>query len=165
MSQVLQTLYASAPTNDFPIHTLELSHNAFNDGVIRLCQGFDDIEAKLETGEQVGFMASGFAVSLPKRSLRGQQDLQFQLDNVSGEAAQQVDAALDAGGKITVTYRVYLASNLSEPAQAPVVMTAKTVKITISSVVVVASFHDLVNKAWPRRRYTTAFAPGLKYIS
>ncbi|MCL1126437.1 DUF1833 family protein [Shewanella surugensis] len=165
MSQVLQTLYASAPVDEIPIHTLELKNSAFDGGTIRLCQGFDNVTAKIEdVSERVTFTASGFGISLPQRAMKGQQDLQFQLDNVSGEAAQQVDAAVESGEKVKVTYRVYVASNLSEPAQPPIVMTATSVKINISSVIVVASFNDLVNKAWPRRRYTPLFAPGLKYI-
>lgn len=164
MSQVLQTVYASAPVDQVVIHTLELKHAAFNAGAIRLCQGFDDVAATLEDASSVTFNPSGFGVSLPSRAVKGRQDLQFQLDNVSGEALQQIDAAIEAGGAIQVIYRAYLASDLSAPAQPPVVMTAVSVKATPQSVNVVASFHDLVNKAWPRRFYTPDFAPGLKYF-
>jgi hypothetical protein len=164
MSQVLQTVYASAPINEVLIHTLELRHIAFSGGSIRLCQGFDDIHVTLEDSSNAIFTASGFAVSLPQKTAGGQQELQFQLDNVSGEAAQQVDAAMEQGGAIAVIYRPYLASDLAAPAQAPIVMTATSVTITTRSVVVIASFNDLVNKAWPRRRYTPDFAPGLKYF-
>jgi len=163
MSQVLQTVYASAPLNQVIIHTLELAHPAFDNGAIRLCQGFDDVTATLEDASTVTFTASGFGVSLPSRAVKGRQDLQFQLDNVTGEALRQVKAAQEAGGEIGVTYRVYLASDLSAPAQPPTVMTAVSVDATALSIKVVASFHDLVNKAWPRRFYTPDFAPGLKY--
>ncbi|MAD76697.1 MAG: hypothetical protein CML20_18230 [Rheinheimera sp.] len=163
MSTVLQKIYASAPVNDLPIHTLELQADSF--GVIRLCNGFDNVNAGIEGGEIVLFEASGMGVSLPSRAVKGRQDLQFQLDNVSGEALEKVDAAKEAGDKVKVIYRVYTASDLTEPAEPPVEMIAVSVQATAMRVNVVASFNDLVNRAWPRDRYTPDVAPGLKYFS
>jgi len=164
MSQVLETVYASAPIDKLVIHTLELVHPAFEGGSIRLCQGFEDIGVTLETGEAVTFTASGFGVSLPRRSIRGRQDLQFQLDNVTGEVLKAVDDALSVGGAIRVNYRAFVSTDLSEPSQAPTKMTVTSIKANYKSVTVIAGFHDLVNKAWPNRRYTPSFAPGLKYL-
>jgi hypothetical protein len=168
MSNVLQTLYASAPINDLIIHTLEIKNPAFNVpghvvGSVRLVQGFDDISATLETGATVLFKKSGFGVSLPQKSIKGRQDLNFSIDNVTGEVLQAIDAAIDSGVKITVIYRAYAGSDLSAPGQPPIVMTATAIKADFSAVSISASFHDLVNKAWPFRRYTPDFAPGLKY--
>lgn len=168
MSKVLQTLYASAPVDDLIIHTLELKHAAFNVpghdiGVIRLVQGFDYESVTLEDATSATFKASGFGVSLPQKSIKGRQDLSFSIDNVTGEALKAIDDAIEAGGKIIVTYRAYAGSDLSAPGQPPIVMTATAVKADFSSVSISASFHDLVNKAWPFRRYTPTFAPGLKY--
>lgn len=166
MSQTLQQLYASA--GGLIHHTLEIKHNAFAvanqpTGRILFCQGFDDITATTEESESLTFRASGFGVSLPKRTLKGRQDLQFQIDNVTGEALQAIKAANEAGGKIEVIYRVFTDTDLSTPAAAPYKMTAVSVKATSTSIQVVASFNDLVNRAWPRRRYTPEFSPGLKY--
>lgn len=163
MSTVLQKVYASAPTNDLPIHTLTLLADSF--GTIRICEGFDNVTAGLETGEFVEFTASGMGISLPTRSVKGRQDLQFQLDNITGEAITKINLAIDAGDKIKVVYRVYTKSNLNEPAEPPVEMVASDVKANAKRVNVVASFTDLVNKAWPRKRYTPTIAPGLKYFS
>jgi len=168
MSNVLQTLYASAPVNDIIIHTLELNNADFNvpdhaPGTIRLVQGFDDITATLEDATTATFKASGFGVSLPQKSIKGRQDLNFSIDNVTGEALKAIDDAIEGGSKIIVIYRAYAGSDLSAPGQPPVVMTATAVKADFSSISISASFHDLVNKAWPYRRYTPSFAPGLKY--
>ena len=163
MSTVLQKLYASAPINDLPIHTLTLLASSF--GEIRVCDGFDNVTAGLETGEFVEFTASGMGISLPARSVKGSQSLQFQLDNVTGIAIKKINQAIDAGDKITGVYRVYTASNLNEPGEPPVEMIATNVKANAKRVNVVASFTDLVNKAWPRKRYTPTLAPGLKYFS
>ena len=167
MSEILKQLYASS--GGIIHHTLELKHSAFAlanqpAGRILFCQGFDDITAANEDSENLTFRASGFGVSLPKRTLKGRQDLQFQLDNVTGEALQAIQAANEAGGKIEVIYRAYTGDDLSAPGAAPYKMTAVSAKANATSIQVVASFNDLVNRAWPRRRYTPEFAPGLKYF-
>ena len=163
MSKALQTLYASATIGDVPIHTLTLQSNTL--GTIYLCQGFDDINAKLETNELVTFTACGLGLSLPQRSVKGRQDLQFQLCNVTGEVLVKLEAAMEAADKIKAIYRVYTASYLEEPAELPIEMTVGDVKANAQRVNVVASFNDLVNRAWPRDRYTPSIAPGLKYFS
>lgn len=164
VSAILQTVYASAPSSEIIHHTLELKHSAFPGGALRVAQGFDDLSLKLETGSTVQFSASGFGVSLPQRSLRGNQDLQFQLDNVTGEALLYLRKALNAGGKVEVIYRVYLDSDHNQPAETPIKMTATSMVADMTSVNVVADFKDFINKAWPIRRYTVEDFLGLSYI-
>jgi hypothetical protein len=105
-----------------------------------------------------------FGVSLPNKSMRGNQDLQFQLDNVTGEALKYIRAVLNSGKKLPVIYRVYLESNKSFPAESAITMTANSFNADLQSVTIVADFHDFVNKLWPRLRYTPTLAPGLKYM-
>jgi hypothetical protein len=165
MSQILQTVYASAPSDQIIHHTLELQHPSFPNGSLRWVQGFENEMLGLENnGGVVQFTAMGFGVSLPKRSVRGNQDIQFQIDNVTGEALQYLNDALDVGGKIPVIYRAYLSSDKSQPAETPIVMTATNMGADYNSVQVIADFHDFLNKAWPSKRYTPQFAPGLKYL-
>lgn len=57
MSEVLQRIYASAPVNDIPIHTLELKAAGLWE--LRICDGFDDQIAGIENGDMVTFKASG----------------------------------------------------------------------------------------------------------
>ena len=168
MSQLLQTLYASAPVDDLIIHTLELVDPAFAvdgfpAGVIRIVQGYENKTLGLETAETVAFTAAPFGVSLPAKSVKGRQDLSFQIDNVTGEVLRAINASQEAGNKTKVIYRVYAGSDLTYPANPPITMTATGAKVTLNSVNITATFHDLVNKAWPFRRYTPSFAPGLKY--
>ncbi|MBB1308529.1 DUF1833 family protein [Pseudoalteromonas sp. SR41-8] len=163
MSQVLQRIYASAPVDDLPIHTLELQADSL--WTLRICEGFDDVTAGIEGGDMVTFLASGMGVSLPARGVKGRQDLQFQIDNVTGEALTKINQAIGAGVPIKVIYRVYTLSDLTEPAEPAIEMKAVDVQATAQSLNVVASFNDLVNKAWPKNRYTPSIAPGLKYFS
>lgn len=163
MSQLLQTVHASV-TDDIKHHTLELPHESFPNGVLRWVQGFSDETLGLESGEQVLFEQMPFGVSLPNKSMRGNQDLQFQLDNVTGEALKYIRAVLNSGTKLPVIYRVYLDSNKSFPAESAITMTANSFSADLQSVTIIADFHDFVNKLWPRLRYTLDLAPGLKYM-
>lgn len=163
MSQLLQTVHASV-TDDIQHHTLELPHASFPGGVIRWVQGFNDETLGLENSEMVLFSAMPFGVSLPDKSMRGNQDLQFQLDNVTGEALKYIRDVLASGEKLPVIYRVYLESSKTVPAQSAIEMTANSFTADLKSVTIVADFHDFVNKQWPRLRYTLDLAPGLKYM-
>ncbi len=170
MSQILQTLYASAPVDDMPVQTLELIDPAFNvpgfaPGVIRIVQGYDDLALGLETGETVMFYRFPFSVSLPAKSIKGRQDLTFRVDGVTGEVLKAIEASKEAGNKTQVVFRVYALSDLTHPANPPVTMTAINAQAELNQVTITATFHDLVNKAWPFRRYTPSFAPGLKYYA
>lgn len=162
-SEILQTVYASV-TDDIQHHTLELLHSSFPNGVIRWVQGFENETLGLEGGGLAVFEAMPFGVSLPDRSVRGNQDLQFQVDNVTGEALKLIRAVINSGEKLPVIYRVYLDSNKSYPAETAIPMTANSFSADMRSVIIVADFNDFINKLWPPLRYTTDNAPGLKYI-
>lgn len=162
MSQLLEAVHASVG-DDIEHHTLELPHPTFPGGVFRWVQGFEDEMLGLENGSVVKFEQMPFGASLPDRSIRGNQDLQFQLDNVTGEVLGYVRAVLKSGEKLPVIYRPYLSSNKGYPAQAAIEMTATSFSADMQSVNIIADFHDFVNKLWPVLRYTPTLAPGLKY--
>lgn len=112
----------------------------------------------------VTFEAAGLDISLPPKDTSGQQNLTFVIDNVTGVAQAYLDDAISDGEAVTVTYRCYLASDLSAPAEPPTVMTLAGAQFERSTVQITAGYYDLLNTAWPRRRYTDDFAPGLKYL-
>ena len=159
---ILETVYASAPASEVLIPTLEIKHPAIS--TIRTCAGFENHTVTLETSEEVTFEASGLDVSLPERSDRGQQNLVFAIENVTGIAQRAIDDAMAEGGDILVIYRTFLSSDLSTPAEPPLRMVLVGADFEGSTVNVTASYMDLINQAWPRERYTADFAPGLRYI-
>lgn len=164
MTTLLERIYASAPTDEFLLHTLEISNPVFL-APYRFVQDFEDLTATLETSEVVTFMASGIGLSLPQRGVQGREDLSFQLDNVSGDAAMAIRDAQDSGQGTDVIYRAYSSNDLSAPIGAPLKLIATSAKINIRSVQVVATFRDFVNKAWPRRLYSIDRFPGMKYLN
>ena len=157
----IQTLYASGGA--CPIHTLQIINTALPDGFLAFVQGFDDLTATTEAAQVITFAASGIGISLPERNGKALQDLQFQLDNVSGEALGHIRAIIEAGTPTTVIYRVYHPDDLSAPAEPPLILTGTGCKVTPTAAGFRASFHDLLNKSWPRRRHTPETTPGLRY--
>tara|TARA_B110001454_G_scaffold54930_2_gene53741 strand:+ start:31996 stop:32487 length:492 start_codon:yes stop_codon:yes gene_type:complete len=162
MSELLEVVHASV-SDEIKHHTLELPHPTFPNGVFRWVQGFDDELLGLEDGSIVTFEQMPFGVSLPDCSMRGNQDLQFQLDNVTGEVLGYIRSVLNSGEKLPVIYRPYLSSNKAAPEEVAIEMTATSFTADMLSVNIIADFHDFVNKLWPVLRYTPALAPGLKY--
>jgi hypothetical protein len=158
----LEVLYASVGKAAI-IPTLELSCSAWNEPLY-ICQGFDDITAKTEEGLTRTFIAAGIDVALPKRDNSGSQALTFAIDNVTGQAQQLIDQALEARAKIAMVFRIFISTDLTAPAEAPYRMTLLGGSMEGPTVHLQAGYFDLINLAWPRRKYTLAFAPCLRYI-
>lgn len=160
---VLERVFASGGT-EVVIPTLEITCTAWSAPLL-LCNGFDDHACTTEDGRVLNFLASGIQVALPKRNTSGTQMLTFGIDNVSGQAQQLIDQALEAGERIHLTCRHYLSSDKSAPAEPPLRFVVRDGVMEGSAVQVNAAFHDSINTAWPRAFYTPAFAPGLKYFT
>ncbi|MNQ15163.1 hypothetical protein D3C85_281290 [compost metagenome] len=159
---VLEQVYASAGP-DVIISTLELTCDAWSDPVL-ICNGFEDQTCITEDARTLTFLAAGIDVSLPKKTNSGGQTLSFAIDNVTGEAQQKIDQAIEAGARVNMTFRHYLASDKSAPAEAPYHYVVQGGQMEMSTVQINAGFFDAINTKWPRRLYTINFAPGLKYL-
>ncbi|WP_375058424.1 DUF1833 family protein [Zobellella sp. DQSA1] len=157
---ILNVVYASAPTTEVLIPTLEI----LSPNPRRLCAQYEDITATLETGQAVTFRAVAMDISLPGADGTGRQALQFSVDDMFGEAAAEVEAALEAGVEVPVIFRTFLASDLSAPASAPVRMTLAGGSFQGVLLQLQAAYYDTMATAWPRLRYTPDWAPGLRYI-
>ena len=158
----ISVTYASAPSADLLIPTLEFKNEEA--GVIRLAQSFNDLTATTELAETVTFIQSAWEVSLPNKDATGQQNLQFQICNVTGEAQRFIDDCLKSGKPTNVIYREFYADDLSAPATVPIKMTLRGGSAEGVTVGIEAGYFDLLNVGWPRFRYTPEFAPGLKYF-
>lgn len=160
---ILDIARASGGT-DCEIPTLELSCPAWNESIF-ICAGFYDQVFTLEDGRTVKFQASGLDVSLPKRDNSGAQSLGIAIDNVNGIAQERIDQAKAAQARITLTMRIYMESDPGAPAERPVVMPARTAQMEDVSIQLTGGYFDLINAAWPRRRFTLAEFPGIRYLS
>lgn len=160
---ILERVYASGGS-EVAIATLELTCPAWSESIF-LCRDYEDLVATTEDGRDVVFQASGIEVALPKRDNSGDQALDFAIDNVTGEAQQLIDQALDSLQPITLIYRVFLSTDLTAPAERPYRMRVLSGYAEGTTVQLSAGYFDLLNLAWPRRKYTLAFAPALRYVA
>ena len=159
----LDILRSSGGT-DVEIPTIELSCSAWADSLF-LCAGFFDQTFTLEDSRVITFTACGMDATLPKKDNQGSQVLGVAIDNVRGEAQRRVDAAKAVSAPITMTYRLYLDSDHSAPAERPMTMDVLSANATGPTVELQGGYFNLIATAWPRFRYTTDFSPGIKYIT
>ena len=166
MTEALDQAYAS--NTQSPLVTVEFIHSAITGGAIRLVQGYYDITATLEDSSVVTFTAIGMAFELPERGTDGRQDLQIQLDNVSGEVWAEIKAAKVAARttpeKIICKYRPFLESDLTAPAGATYQLTVTKTNITRSSASIFASYTPIPEIRYPLNRYFPDQYPGLRYV-
>lgn len=160
---ILNVIYASAPSSEVLIPTLEFSNSSA--GRILLAQSFENITVTTELSEELTFIESAWEVSLPNKDATGQQTLQFQICNVTGEAQRFIDDCMASGKPTSVIYREFYADDLSAPATIPIKMTLRGGSAEGVTVGIEAGYFDLLNVGWPRFRYTPEFAPGIKYFA
>lgn len=173
LSAAIKDVYASAPSDEVVLHTLELRHPAFVNAqnkptAVRVVRDHADLTARLEAkapvnaGQMVTFVGMGFELELPPVDTAPVPEISVTLDNVSREIVKHLDAAAESPEKIEATYRPYLASDLEGPQMDPPISLVLTeVKADIFSVTGRARILDVGNKAFPSDTYTTKRFPGL----
>jgi len=157
---ILNRLYASSGS-EVIIETLQL---AVGETTYWLTRGWDDITATLENGAQATFTACGIDLSLPAKNADGTQDLKFAICNIDGTVSNTIRNALGNQEIGTLTYRHYVSTDLSAPASPPFTLTIKSGYWTSTEVQLTAAYMNLLDTAWPRRRFTLVDHPGLRYL-
>lgn len=174
--QALKEAYAANPTDAVVLDTLEVRHPAFVDDLgnptaIRVVIGYDDIVATLEAGapldagKAVTFIAGAFNFMLPGFKEGEVPSLEITLDNVSRDITAHIEQAIGQLTPIEITYRPYLASDLSAPQMDPPInMILTNVKVDVFKVTGTATLNDVHNWGFPgglNGLYTQARFPGL----
>jgi hypothetical protein len=173
LSEALKEAYASAPSEQVIVHTLEFRHPKFLDDngdlmAVRVVRDHSDLTARLEQtaplnpDEMVVFTAVGFDVELPSVDGSAVPEITITIDNASGEIMRHLDAAVITQDKIEVTYRPYLSDDLEGPhMDPPVTLTLSEVKADVSRITARARMLDVGNKAFPGETYSSANFPGI----
>ena len=173
LKQAIKEAYATAPSNDVILHTLEIRHPAFVDGSgaatsIRVVQDYADLTAKLEAtaplnpSTYVTFVSFAFEVVLPDVTDASTPEITISLDNVSTEIENNIALATATGIKAEITYRAYLASDLTGPQNdPPTTLTVLGIKADDFKVTCSCGFSDPSNKPFPGENYTLQRFPGL----
>lgn len=158
---VLAQVYAQG--GDVILHTIELTSEAWGTDPIVLVRDYQDHEITTEDGRVLTAKASGMDVALPKRDASGAQNITFALDGVRPEATRLLRQAQESNSKISLTYRSYLYSDLSEPAEQPYFFIVRSFTAQADTVQITAGLFDIIDMRWPRKVYDSNTAPGLKY--
>lgn len=167
LSDALQEAYASAPSSEVILHTLEIRHPSFTQP-IRVVRDHHDFTAFLESDApedpscEVTFVALAFDFTLPEVSKANTPEIDISLDNVSGEIIAYLDAAAQTAELIEVTYRPYLASDPSGPQMnPPMTLVIRSVTADVFRVRARAGYADLSNRKFPNEVYDAERFPGL----
>lgn len=127
------------------------------------CSGYQDRICGTEDGRVLTFVAMAMDLALPKNDNSAFQNLILGLDNVTGEVQEVVEEARADGDRFIITFRRYLAEDLSYPAER-YRMTLLSREYEDDVAKLTAGFYDLLNTNGNRRVLTTSLAPGLKYL-
>lgn len=167
LDDALKEAYASAPADDVILHTLEIRHSTFTQP-IRVVRDHQDLVAFLEAdapanpGEEVTFVRLAFDFTLPEVSKSTSPEIEIGLDNVTGEIAGYLDSAANSPDLIEITYRPYLASDLSGPQMnPPLTLVIRSVSANVFRATARAGYADLANLKFPSETYDTERFAGL----
>ena len=167
LDEALKEAYASAPSSEVILHTLEIRHPSFTEP-IRVVRDYHDFSATLEldapinAGQPVTFIAMAFDFVMPEVSKAMSPEIEISLDNVSGEIIAYLDSAAQSPDLIEVTYRPYLASDTSGPQMTPpLTLVIRSVTADVFRVRARAGYADLSNRKFPNEVYDTERFPGL----
>ncbi|AVD89663.1 DUF1833 family protein [Pseudomonas sp. SWI44] len=162
LEQIYREAVASGGKEAF-VRTLEITCSAWAAPVL-ICNGFKDRICGTEDGRLLTFVAANIGIALASKNNKGNQALAFAVDNTTGEVQQKADQALDAAARVTATYRVYLASDLSAPCEKPYRMSVDSDSFEQNQANLQCGFFDLIGTGFPRDIASTKRFPGLKYL-
>lgn len=163
ISDELKAVYATAPTEDYYVETLELRHPQFDNGKIYITNQLQGWRGYLENAQYVEFRFLPFAVLPPKSEEGGNYTLQVAIDNADRQLMEQLEKLAKAPTEpIVLLFRVYLAS---DPATVqnnpPLQLSILSVMATQSTIAFNAGLADLRQRPYPSMLYTVDRYPGL----
>ena len=166
---ILNRFYVSGG-NDVELATLQLEVSGNESlGIAQkswyFVEGYEDIEARLETGELVVFQQFAMKIAIPARNADGFQDMKFALCNVDGAVSTEIQSALASRLKMHATLRTFFDSDLSTPSQRPFRFEVKNGEWSPVQVDITAGYRNVMDTGWPRLLYTLDKFPGLRYIA
>jgi len=167
LTDAIREAYAVASTDVIVYHTLEINHATFAEPV-RIVQGWDAIAATLEAdaprdaSTEVAFIPMGFEFQPPGVRENELPSLEIRIYDASKLLMDPIEAAADAATPIEVLYRPYVSTDFAQPAMSPIpLMHLTQIHVDEMMVSATAVFLDVLNRVFPRGRYTLAEFPGL----
>lgn len=166
LSAALKEAYASAPADVVVLHTLEFLHPSFS-LPLRVVRNYTSVTATLEASAPVGggtavtFSPFAFDFKLPPAGESSVPEIEITIDNV-GSLTVFFDQAANSTTPVTMIYRPYLSTDLSQPhMNPPLQMSLRSVSCDMFRVTAKAGFGDLGTRRFPALLYTAKTFPGL----
>jgi hypothetical protein len=165
---ILNEVY-SGQSNDDLIETFEFTHPALTNGRISIAKSSFNLNLGLENGgPNREFIGYGVDSIQPSKNTDGTSQLTISISNVNNvlwSQLRQVQQANDQGTQepVVVTSRIYVSSDLSEPAENPLVMNVNSVSLTRQTANITAIFAPLYDSYFPRLRFYPSKYSGVKY--
>lgn len=167
LQQAIKEAYAVAPSTSLVFHTLEFRHPVFTQP-IRAVLDHADLNAYLEAtaplnpSQEVTFVKMSFDFTREEVSDGSAPEMTVEIDNVTAEIEENIALANISPGVIEVTYRIYLAADLSGPQNNPPLhMEVKGIKADDFKVSARCTFGNFANRRFPREVYTIKEFPSL----
>jgi len=164
ISDELAEIYAGS-SQDRYIETLEVAHPSFTKTFLlhNDATSASRFFALAAGGAPEEFEAIPFQVNLPASDSGFLQDLQIAIANAGDIMMSELEeAGKNPHQQIEITYRVYLDTNNAEPQNdPPLKLTATQINADLDVVTATASRFDVLNRSFPRTRYTLNEFPGL----
>ena len=177
-SDAIQEAYATADSDEVIISTLEFRYPTFLDpvrivrdhGTYLRADGDLDVyghtltlesDAPVNAGESVEFQSCMFDFVEQERADGEMPGLQISMDNVGRILSPLLDAAVAIRANLDVTFRQYLASDVTGPGYVVKGLSMAKVRVNGSRVVGTARFQDFLNKSFPSKLYRPETYPGL----
>lgn len=154
MIYTLNEIYASG--GQLPAVTLTIENEEI--GELNFILAYEDKKI-----DDVLYHASAFTVQMPERSDSGFTDLAFSICGVSGECYAYVQRALSSRETTYLTMRQWHPE--SDELLYELTLTVTGGQISRDTANFTASFCDMLNCEFPKLRYTSYNAPGLKYVA
>jgi hypothetical protein len=172
-SEALAEAYASAPEDEIILDTLEIRHELFQQAgvpfAIRVVNDHTALEAVLEddaplnAGTTVRFEPVYFNMTRPSESESGQTpEVDLSVSNVSRYILPYIDLLKGNRNPIQVTWRPYLASDLSGPHMVPpLTLSVRGITADLLTVNMRVGLGELTNRRYPALEYTAKKFPGM----
>lgn len=158
----LDVCYAS-PGSEVLLPTFEISSAGWSESIF-ICAGFENQICGTEDARTVTFLAGGLDVEYPTKDNTGSQTVTFAIDGVTGQAQGLIRQAMDADAIIRATLRLYLSTNLSQPAQRPYYLVVSGGSFEGATIRVDGGYFNLIDTNFNRETFNALNAPCIKYL-
>lgn len=152
LTQAIQEAYATAKTPSAIIYTVELTHSSWVDDLLITNCG-EDFNAFDENGIYKTWVNTAFSLSRTNKDEQGRVSTSIILDNTDLIIKSLVDQALSINEYPIMTFRVYLSTDITQPAEFPLVLRVESSTSTVNQIKLDCQNEDDINQQFPRPEY------------